>query len=94
MQIEKEGVHVLFACKCMTYDRSETKFWYHGEYELLALHTLEDKLEQHKTHCPFSKSLVEAGTAVEITSNISSSFLTSPWGLGSFNPPWGSGMRF
>ena len=77
----------------MTHDQSKTKFWYHGEYEPLALNTLEDKLEQHKTHCPFSKSLVEAGAAVDITSNISSS-LTSPWGLGSFNPPWGSGMRF
>ncbi len=85
MQIEKEGIRVLFACKCMTYDQSETKFWYHGEYDLLALNTLEDKLEQHKTHCPFSKSLLAVGTAVEVTSNISSSFLTSPWD---------SGMRF
>ena len=48
----------------MTYDQSETKFWYHGEYEPLALETIESKLEQHQTHCPFSKSLVAAGTAV------------------------------
>ena len=48
----------------MTYDQSETKFWHHGEYDLLALNTLEDKLKQHKTHCPFSKSLVAVGTTV------------------------------
>ena len=70
MQIEKEGIHVLFACKCMTHDQSKTKFWYHGEYEPLALNALEDKLEQHKTHCPFSKSLVEVAT-VDITSKSS-----------------------
>ena len=64
MQIEKEGIHVLFACECMTYDQSESKFWYHGEYEPLALETIQSKLEQHQTHCPFSKSFVAAGTAV------------------------------
>ena len=54
----------------MTYDQSDTKFWYHGEYEPLALNTLEYKLEQHKTHCPFSNSLVEVAT-VDITSKSS-----------------------
>ena len=53
MQIEDDGVKVLFACRCMTYDQSETKFWYHGEYEKLDLQTLEYKLDQHTLHCPY-----------------------------------------
>ncbi len=64
MQIEEQGIHVKFACKCMTHDQSESKFWYHGEYDPLALNTLETKLVEHKMHCPFSKLLVAAGTAV------------------------------
>jgi|6_EtaG_2_1085325.scaffolds.fasta_scaffold38670_4 hypothetical protein len=37
----------------MTYDESETKFWYHGEYEELDPMTLDEKLDQHARHCPF-----------------------------------------
>ena len=59
MQIEKDGIEVLFACKCMTYDQSNTKFWYHGEYEPLDKATLEDKLAQHTLHCPYKESTNE-----------------------------------
>jgi len=53
VQIEEEGVHVLFACNCMTFDQTETKFWNNGEYEPLDACTLEEKLEAHALHCPF-----------------------------------------
>ena len=56
MQIEEDGVHVLFACSCMTFDESVTKFWYHGEYEALDLSTMHDKLDAHDLHCPFKSS--------------------------------------
>ena len=53
MRTEEEGVHVLFSCKCMTHDLSETKFWYNGEYEPLDLVSLDEKLDAHALHCPF-----------------------------------------
>ena len=43
----------------MTYDQSNTKFWYHGEYESLDKATLEDKLAQHTSHCPYKESTNE-----------------------------------
>ena len=63
MRIEKEGVRVLFACKCMTYDESETKFWYHGEYEPIDMETLGTKLESHRAHCPFNSELSMIGAS-------------------------------
>ena len=39
----------------MTHDKSSTKFWYHGEYELLDIKTMQNKLEQHKVHCPYKE---------------------------------------
>ena len=53
MRTEEEGGHVLFSCKCMTHDLSETKFWYNGEYELLDRMELDEKLDAHALHCPF-----------------------------------------
>ena len=53
MRIEEEGVHVLFSCKCMTHDLSETKFWYNGEYEPLDRMALDEKIDAHAVHCPF-----------------------------------------
>ena len=58
MQVYKEGVRVLFACKCMTYDETDTKFWYNGEYKLLNQTMLSDKLDAHALHCPFKQELV------------------------------------
>ncbi len=58
MQVAEEGVIVLFACKCMTYDESETKFWFHGEYEPLNIGSVEEKLEQHAAHCPYGEAVV------------------------------------
>jgi len=55
VQIDKDGVEVLFSCNCMTHDQTNTKFWYHGEYEPLDSNTLEDKLEQHTLHCPYEE---------------------------------------
>ena len=43
----------------MTYDKSDTKFWYNGEYELLDISTLEKKLSQHTLHCPYKESTNE-----------------------------------
>ena len=57
MQIETGGVQVLFACRCMTYDQSDTKFWYHGEYEPLNFNTLHNKLDQHSLHCIFDSTI-------------------------------------
>ena len=37
----------------MTHDQSETKFWYHGEYEHLDPMPLDEKIDAHATHCPF-----------------------------------------
>lgn len=54
MRTEEEGIHVLFSCKCMTHDLSETKFWYDGEYEPLDPASLDEKLNAHALHCPFS----------------------------------------
>lgn len=56
MQIEKDGVHVLFACKCMTHDESNTRFWYHREYEPVNYTNLEEKLQQHTLHCPYEET--------------------------------------
>ena len=39
----------------MTHDESATKFWHHGEYELLDGTTLQYKLEQHSVHCPYKE---------------------------------------
>lgn len=65
MQIDKEGIEVLFACKCMTYDRSDTKFWHHGEYELLDYDNLQGKLDQHALHCPYEEPSDEFKTWTE-----------------------------
>ena len=43
----------------MTYDESETRVWFHGEYEPLDNNTLEEKLSQHKSHCPYKESTNE-----------------------------------
>ena len=56
-QINDEGVHVLFACKCMTHDQSDTKFWYNGEYEPLNMETVHEKLDQHSLHCIFDSKI-------------------------------------
>ena len=53
MRTEEEGVYVLFSCKCMTHDNSETKFWYNGEYEQLDPVSLDQKIDAHAKHCPF-----------------------------------------
>jgi hypothetical protein len=37
----------------MTHDKSETKFWYHGEYEQLDPMSLDEKIDAHAIHCPF-----------------------------------------
>jgi hypothetical protein len=37
----------------MTHDQSETKFWYHGEYEQLDPISLDEKIDAHAQHCPF-----------------------------------------
>jgi hypothetical protein len=37
----------------MTHDQSETKFWYHGEYEQLDSISLDEKIDAHAKHCPF-----------------------------------------
>ena len=37
----------------MTHDRSETKFWYNGEFESLDPISLDEKLDAHARHCPF-----------------------------------------
>ena len=52
-QVHSEGVTVFFACKCMTHDQTETKFWYNGEYQELDRSTVSQKLDQHDEHCPF-----------------------------------------
>ena len=59
MQVAEEGVIVLFACKCMTYDETDTRLWYHGEYEPLNKSSLHDKLKQHDTHCPYKETTYE-----------------------------------
>ena len=56
-QVNDEGVHVLFACKCMTHDQSDTKFWYNGEYEPLDMKTVHEKLDQHSLHCIFDSKV-------------------------------------
>ena len=48
---------MLFACKCMTHDQADTKFWYHGEYEPLNFNTLHNKLDQHSLHCIFGSTI-------------------------------------
>ena len=53
MQVNKDSIHVVFACQCMTYDESIWKCWKNGEYEKLDLQTLEHKLAQHTLHCPY-----------------------------------------
>lgn len=45
---------MLFSCKCMTHDLSETKFWYNGEFESLDPISLDQKLDAHARHCPFN----------------------------------------
>ena len=37
----------------MTHDKSETKFWFHDEYEELDPIILDEKIDQHARHCPF-----------------------------------------
>jgi hypothetical protein len=59
-QIEEDGVHVMFSCRCMTHDETETKFWYNGEYESLDPMTLDEKLLAHATHCPFGVQFAAA----------------------------------
>ena len=59
MQVAEEGVVVLFACKCMTYDETDTRLWCHGEYEPLNKSSLHDKLEQHNMHCPYKETTYE-----------------------------------
>ena len=62
MQVHNEGVTVFFACKCMTHDQEETKFWYNGEYQQLDLSTVTEKLDQHDLHCPFYTNVEEIMT--------------------------------
>jgi hypothetical protein len=49
----------------MTYDRSDTKFWHHGEYEPLDYDNLQGKLDQHALHCPYEESSHEFKTWTE-----------------------------
>ena len=58
MRVEEDGVHVEFACNCMTFNQSATKFWYNGEYESLDMLSLEEKLEAHELHC-FAKTNIK-----------------------------------
>lgn len=60
VRIEQEGVYVEFACTCMTFDNSPSKFWYHGEYEPLDMATVEEKLESHDLHCDVKANIREA----------------------------------
>ena len=72
MQLDDDGVHVLFACKCMTYDESGLKFWLHGEYEPLNKSSLHDKLEQHDKHCPYKETTYEIKAWTETLQELSS----------------------
>ena len=58
VQKEEDYVKVEFACNCMTFDHSNTKKWYNGEYKLLNQTMLSDKLDAHALHCPFKQELV------------------------------------
>ena len=44
----------------MTHDLSETKFLYNGEYESLDSASLDQKLDDHRLHCPFGVEFSEA----------------------------------
>jgi|TARA_R110002020_G_scaffold46539_23_gene132419 hypothetical protein len=57
--MEKDGVHVEFACTCMTFDQSPSKFWYHGEYEPLDILSVEEKLKAHDLHCSVNANIKE-----------------------------------
>jgi hypothetical protein len=61
-QVQGDGVTVFFACKCMTHDQTESKFWYNGEYEQLDRATVSAKLDQHDIHCPFFTDVEEIMT--------------------------------
>ena len=72
MQVAEEGVVVLFACKCMTYDETDTRLWCHGEYEPLNKSSLHDKLEQHDKHCPYKETTYEIKAWTETLQELSS----------------------
>ena len=55
--IDDEGVHVEFACNCMTFDNSSTKMWYHGEYKSLDDQSYIANKEAHDMQCDFNKEL-------------------------------------
>ena len=71
VQLDDDGIHVLFACKCMTYDESGLKFWLHGEYEPLNKSSLHDKLEQHDIHCPYKETTYEIKAWTETLQELS-----------------------
>ena len=78
VQFDKDGASVLFACKCMTHDKSSTKFWYHGEYELLDIKTMQHKLEQHKVHCPYKELTHEIKAWTKTLQEVSSDQCSTP----------------
>jgi len=57
----------------MTYDQTEIRLWYNGEYKLLDKSTLNGKLTQHRTHCPYKETTNEikawTKTLQELSSN-------------------------
>ena len=55
--INKEGVQVEFACNCMTFDGSNTKMWYNGEYKSLDKKSYQSHKAAHDAQCPFDKNL-------------------------------------
>ena len=55
--IDEEGVHVEFACNCMTFDGSSTKMWYNGEYEVLNDKSYEACKVAHDAQCAFDREL-------------------------------------
>jgi len=43
----------------MTYDQSDSKFWFNGEYEPLDSDQISDKLRMHELHCPIGTNVGE-----------------------------------
>ena len=55
--IDEKGVHVEFACNCMTFDGSSTKMWHNGEYKALDAKSYERCKREHDNHCQFDNKL-------------------------------------
>ena len=57
VQKEEDYVQVQFACNCMTFDGSNGKKWYNGEYESLNAKSYTKCKEEHDAYCQFNSKL-------------------------------------